>query len=189
MGYFQWECRNSYSLKPLVLMVKRSQVKQVVRHSRTHSILSFSSVLVSNLVVPDFLWPHWLQHTRLACPSPTPKVCSNSCPSSRWCHPAISSSVFPFSSFLQSFPALGSFPRSQFFASGGQSIGASALVSVLPMNIQDWFPLGWTGLISLQSKGLSKFFSNTTLQKHQFFCTQLSLESNSHIHTWLLEKP
>ena len=148
MGYFQWECRNSYSLKPLVLMVKRSQVKQVVRHSRTHSILSFSSVLVSNLVVPDFLWPHWLQHTRLACPSPTPRVCSNSCPLSRWCHPTISCSAFPFSSCLQSFPASGSFPMSHFFASGGQSIGVWASASVLPMNIQYWFPLGLTGLIS-----------------------------------------
>ena len=111
---------------------------------------------------------------------------SNSCPLSRWCHPTISSSVLPFSSRLLYFPA-GSFPMSQFLASGGQSTRTSA--SVLPMNIQDWFPLGWTGLISLQSKGLSKVFSKTTVQKHQFFDAQLSLQSNSHIHTWLLEKP
>ena len=110
-------------------------------------------------------------HTRLPCPSPTPRGCPNSCPSSWWCHPTISSSVVPFSSRLQSFPATGSFPVSQFFASGGQSIAVSASTSVLPVNIQDWFPLGWTGWISLQSKGLSSVFSNTTVQKHQFFNT------------------
>ena len=115
-------------------------------------------------------------------------VCSNSCPSSLWCHPTISSSVIPFSC-LQFFPASGSFPVSQFFAWGGQSIGVSASASVLPMNIQDWFPLGWIGWISLQSKGLSRVFSNTTVQNHQCFDLQLSLWSNSHIHTWLLEKP
>ena len=114
---------------------------------------------------------------------------SNSCPLSRWCHPTTSSSIVPFSSCLRSFSALGSFPMSQFFASGGQSIGVSASISVLPMNIQDWFPLGWTGWISLHSKGLSRVFSNTTVQKHQFFGAQLSLESISHIHMWLPEKP
>ena len=119
------------------------------------------------------LWPHRLQHARLHCPSPIPRACSNSCPSSQWCYPTISSSVIP-SSCLQSFPASGSFPMSQFFASGSQSIGGSALASVLPVNIQDWFPLGWTGKISLQSKGLSRVSSNTTVQKHQFFCAQLS---------------
>ena len=119
----------------------------------------------------------------------TPGFYSNPCPSSRWYHPTILSSVIPFSSCLQSFPASGSFPVSQFFASGGQSIGVSASASVFLMNIQDWFPLGWTGLISLQSKGLLRVFSNTTVQKHQFFGAQLSSESNSHIHTWLLEKP
>ena len=124
-------------------------------------------------VVSDSLWPHGLQHTRLPCPSPTTGVYSNSCPLSRWCHPTISSSVIPFSACLQSFPASESFPMSQFFTSGGQSIGVSA--SVLPMNIQDWFPLGLTGLISLHSKRFSRVFSNTTLQKHQFFSTQLSL--------------
>ena len=119
----------------------------------------------------------------------TPGVYSNSCPLSQWCHPTISSSVVPFSFCLQSFPASGSFQRSQFFASGGQSISVSALASVLPLNIQDWFPLGWTGWISLQPKGFSRVFSNTTVQNHQFFSTQLSSQSNSHIHTWPLEKP
>ena len=113
----------------------------------------------------------------------------NSCPSSPWCHPSISSSVVPFSSYLQSFPASGSFPASQFFASDSQSIGVSASASVLPMNIQDWSPLGWTGWISLLSKGLSRVFSNTTVQKHQFLGAQLSSQSNSHIHTWPQEKP
>ena len=135
------------------------------------------------------LRPHESQHARPPCLSPTPRVHSNSRPSSRWCHPAISSSVIPFSSCLQSFPASGSFQMSQFFASGGQSIGVSASTSVLPMNTQDWSALGWTGWISLQSKGLSRVFTNTTLQKRQFFSAQLSLQSNSHIHTWLLEEP
>ena len=130
--------------------------------------------------------PHVLQYVRLPCPSAIPGVYSNSCPFSWWCHPTISSSVIPFSSSLQSFPAS---VGSQLFVSGGQSIGVSASASVLPMNIQDWFPLGWTGWISLQSKGLSRVFSNTTVQKHQFFGAQLSLQSNSHIHTWPLEKP
>jgi len=116
-----------------------------------------------------------MRHTRPPFPSPTPRVYSNSCPLSRWCHPNISSSVIPFSSCLQSFPASGTLPVNQFFASGGQRIGASALASFLPINIQDWFPLGWIGWISLQSKGLSGVFSNTTVQKHQFFCAQLSL--------------
>ena len=134
------------------------------------------------------LQPHEVQHTRPPCPSPTPGVHWNSCPSSRWCHPAISSSVVPFSSCPPSLPASESFPMSQLFAWGGQSTGVSALASVLPMNTQDWSPLEWTGWISLQSKGLSRVFSNTTLQKHQFFGTQLSSQSNSHIHTWPLEK-
>ena len=138
-------------------------------------------------VMSDSLRPHGLQHTRLPCPSPAPRAYENSCPSSRWCHPTISSSVVPFSP-LQSFSASGSFQMSQFFASGGQSIGVSASASVLPMNIQDWFPLGWTGWISLQSKRLSRVFSNTTVQKHQFFGAQFSLWSNSHFHGWLLEK-
>ena len=137
-------------------------------------------------VMSDSLQSHGLQYSRLPCPSPSPGACSNPCPLSQWCHPTISSSVIPL---LQSFPASGSFQMSQFFTSGGQSIGVSASASVPPMNIQDWFPLGWTSWISLQSKGLSRVFSNTTVQKHQFFSAQLSLCSNFHIHTWLLEKP
>ena len=125
---------------------------------------------------------HEPQHTRLPCPSPAPEVYSTSCPSSRWCHPAISSSVVPFSSCPQSLPASGSFPMSQLFAWGGQSIAVSASASVLPMNTQDWSPLGWTGWISLQSKGLSRVFSNATVQKHQFFGTQLSSQSNFRAH-------
>ena len=131
----------------------------------------------------------WTAAYRPPCPSPTPRVYPNSCSLSQWCHPAISSSVVPFSSCLQSFPASGSIHMSQFFVSGGQSIGVSASASVLPMNIQDWFPLGWTGWICLQSKGHSRVISNTILQKHQFFGAQLSLESNSNIHPWPLEKP
>ena len=119
----------------------------------------------------------------------TPRVHPNSCPSNLWCHPAISSSIIPFSSCRQSLPASGTFPISQLFAWGSQSIGVSASASVLPMNTQDWSPLGWTGWISLQSKGLSRIFSNTTIEKHQFFGAQLSSQSNSHIHTWPLEKP
>ena len=147
------------------------------------------SVQFSCSVVSDSLRPHESQHSRPPCPSPTPGVYSSSCPSSRWCHLAILSSVVPFSSCPQSLPASGSFPMSQLFTWSGQNIGISASLSVLPMNTQDWSPLGWTGWISLQSKGLSKVFSNTTVQKHQFFGAQLSSQSNSHIHTWLLEKP
>ena len=203
----------------------------------------FSSVQFSLSVVSDSLQPHESQHARPPCPSPSPGVHPSSCPSSGWCHLAISSSVIPFSSCPQSLPASGSFPMSQlftwggqstgvsasasvfpmntqdwsplewtgwislqskglsrvfsntivqkhqFFTSGGQSIGISALTSVLPMNTQDWSPLGWTGWISLQSEGLARVFPNTTVQKHQFFSTQLSSQSNSHIHTWPLEKP
>ena len=144
------------------------------------------AVQFSQPIMSDYLWPHGLQHARPPCPSPTPEVGSNSCASSR-CHLTTSSSVVPSSSCLQSFPESGYFPMSQFFVSGGQSIGTSASASVLQMNIQDWFPLGWTDWISLQSKGLSRVLSNTTVQKHQFFATQVSLWSNSHIHTWLLE--
>ena len=157
--------------------------------NRKYRQVNCSWIQFSRSVVSDSLWPHWLQHTKLPCPSPTPGVHSNPCPLSRWCHPTISSSVVPFFSCLQSFPASESFPISQYFTSSGQSTWVSALASVLPMNIQDWFPLGWTGWISLQSKWLSRAFSNTTIQKHQFFSTQLCLWSNSYIHTWLLEKP
>ena len=148
-----------------------------------------SSVNFSRSVVSDSLWPHEFQHARPPWLSPTPRVYSNSCPSSQWCHPAISSSVVPFSSCPQSLPASESIPMSQLFAWGGQSIGVSALASVLPMNTQDWSPLGWTGWISLQSQRLSRVFSNTTVQKHQFFGAQPSSQSNSHIHTWPLGKP
>ena len=136
----------------------------------------------------DSWWCHGPQHTRLCCPSPIPEVYSNSCPLSWWGHPNISSFVVPFSSCLQSFPASGSFPMSQLFSLGGQNNGASASSSVLPINIQDWFPSGLTGLISLQSKGLSRVFFNTTGQKHQFLRAQPSLWSNTHIHTWLTGK-
>ena len=148
-----------------------------------------SSVQFRGVVMSDSLWPHGLRHIRPPCPSPTTGVYSNSCPLSWWCHPTISSSVISFPSCLQSFPAAGSFPMSQFFTSGDQSIGDTASTSVLPMNTKHWSPLGWTGWISVLSKGLSRGFSNTTVQKHQFFRAQLSSQSNSHIHTWLLEKP
>ena len=145
--------------------------------------------LFSHSVMSDFLQPHGLQHTRFPCPSPSPRVCWNSCPLSQWYYPTISSSVISLFSWLQSLPASGFFPLSQFFASGGQRIRVLDSASVLPVNIQDWLPLGLTGLISLLSKRLSRVFSDTTVKKYQFFGTQLSLWSSSHIHTWLLEKP
>ena len=151
---------------------------------RVHTLVQFSHSVVS-----DSLRTHEPQYARPPCPSPTPRVYPNPCPLSQWCHPTISSSVVPFSSCPQSFSASGSFQMSQLFASDGQSIGVSASTSVLPMNTQDWSPLGWTGWISVQSRGLSRVFSNTTVQKHQFFGTQLSSKSNSHIHMWPLEKP
>ena len=149
---------------------------------RIWGIFSKSSVQFSRSVMSSSLWPH-------PCPTPTPGVHSNPRPSNQWCHPAISSSVIPFSSCPQSRPASECFPMSQLFAWGGQSTGVSALAAVLPKNTQEWSPLGWTGWISLQSKGLSRVFFNTTVQKHQSFGTQLSSQSNSHIHTWPLEKP
>ena len=165
-----------------VLIFNTQAIKGVLRKN-----IKNHSVQFSRSVLSDSLQPHESQHTRPPCPSPTPGVYSDSCPSSRWCHPTISSSVSPFSS-CQSLPASGSFPMSQLSEWGGQSIGVSALASVLPTNTQEW-SLGWTGWISLQSKGLSKVFSNTTVQKHQFFSAQLSSQSNSHIHIWPLEKP
>ena len=149
----------------------------------------FTSVQFSHSVMSDSLRPHESQHARPPCPSPTPRVHSDSRQSSQWCHPAILSSVVPFSSCPQSLPASEFFPKSQLFAWGGQSTGVSASASFLPMNTQDWSPSEWTGWISLQSKGLSRVFSNTTVQKYQFFSTQLSSQSNCHIHTWPLEKP
>ena len=154
------KCRQSVFLH----LLKRRNIED------KFSVSQFSPSVVSNS-----LWPHRLQHTWLPCLSPTPGACSNSCPSSQWYHLTIPSSVAPFCSRLQSFPASGSFQMSQYFTSGGQSIGTSASASVLPMNTQDWSPLEWTGWISLQSKGPSRVFSNTTVQKHQFFGAQLSL--------------
>ena len=153
------------------------------------SLVQFSSVQFSCSFVSDSFRPHEPQHARPPCPSPTPRVHPNPCPMSRWCHPAISSSVVSFSSCPQSFLVSGSFQMSQLFEWGGQRIGVSASASVLPMNTQDWSPLGWTGGISLQSKGLLRVFSHTTVQKHQLFSAPLSSQSSSHIHTWLLEKP
>ena len=146
------------------------------------------SVQLSHSVMSDYLRPHGRQHVRIPYPSPTPRACSNSSPSSLWCYPTISFSVIPFSTCHHSFPASGSYLMSQFFPSDGQNIGASASASVLPVIIQNWFPVGLTGLISIQSKGLSRVFSNTIAQKHQFFGTQLSLYSNDRIHIRLLEK-
>ena len=155
-----------------------------------HNIMKQLTVSQFNCsVMFDSLWPRRLQDDRPPCPSPTPRAYSNSCPLSWWCHSTISSSVCPFSSCLHSFPASGSLQMSQLFISGGQSIRVSASTSVLPLNTQDWSPLGWTCWISLQSKRLSSVFSNTTVQKHQFFVTKLSSHSNSHIHTWPLKKP
>ena len=147
------------------------------------------SVQFSCSVVSDSLRSHGMQYAMLPCPSPTPRACSNSCPSSWWCHPTIYSCVVPFSSHLETFPTSGSFQMSQLFISSGQSIRVSASTSVPPVNTQDWVPSEWTGWISLQSKGLSIVFSNTTVQNHQLFGAQLSLWSSSHIHTWPQEKP
>ena len=160
-----------------------------ILHLTANITLQFSSVQFSLSVVSDSLRPHELQHARPPCPSPTPRVHSNSCPSSRWHHPAISSSVIPFSSCAQSLPASESFPVSQLFTWGGQSTGVSVSASFLPQKSQGWSPSEWTGWISLQSKGLSIVFSNTTVQKHKSFGAQHSSQSNSHIHTWPLEKP
>ena len=177
----------------------RHQMEKKYTHTHTHThthteiyvYMSWFSTKQSQFscsVVSVSLWPHRMQHTRLPCPSTTPGAYSNSCPSSRWCHSTILSSIISSSCF-QFFPALRSFTMRQFFTSDGQSFDVSASALVLPMNIQGWFALGWTGWISLQSKGLSRVFSSTTVQKYHFFGTQLSLQSNSHIHTWPLGKP
>ena len=180
------------------IILSKSSSPRILTKSM-YLLSQFSSVQFNHSVMSDSLRPHELQHARPPCPSPTPGVHPNLCALSRRCHPAISSSVVPFSSCPQSLPASGSFPMSQLFpwggqmsqlfTWGGQSIGVSASASVLPMNTQDWSPLGWTGWIFLQSKGLPRVFSSTTVQKHQFFIAQLSSKSNSHIHTWPLEKP
>ena len=162
---------------------------QAVALTEAHMCFQISSVQFSHSVVSDSLRPHESQHARHPCPLPSPRVHSNSHPSSQWCHPAISSSVVPFSSCPQSLPASKSFPMSQLFTWGGQSTGASALASFLPKKSQGWSPSEWTGWISLQSKGLSRVFSNTTVQTHQFFSAQPSSQSNSHIHIWPHEKP
>ena len=171
-----------------LLSICMSSLDRYLVRSSAHFFDIYISVQFSHSVVSDSLWLHGLQHARLPCPSLSPGVCSNSCPLSGWCHPTISSSVALFSC-LQSFPVSESFPMNQLFISGGQSIGASASASVLPVNIQDLFPLGLTGFISLLSKGLSRVFSSTTVQKDQFFSTQPALWSNSHIRTRLPEKP
>ena len=158
-----------------------------MQHTSHLKLFIESSVQLSHSVMPDSLQPHESEHARPPCPSPTPGVHSDSCASSWWCHAAISSSVIPFSSCPQSLPASGSFPMSQLFAWRGQSTGVSALASFLPKNTQDWSLLEWTGWISLQSKGLSGVFSNTTVQKRQFFSAQLSSQSNSHIHTCYIQ--
>ena len=181
------DCSRHSSIKTSYLTSIKSK-NTLLEKNCTSSILIYSSVRFSLSVVSNFLRPHESQHARPPCPSPTPGVYSNSCPSSQWCHPAISSSVIPFSSCPRSLPASGSCPMIQLFAWGGQSIGVSASASFLPKNTQGWSPLEWTGWISLQSKGLSRVFSNTTVQKHQSFSAQLSSQSNSHIHTWPLEK-
>ena len=159
----------------LSLSVSVSTERKRERETSVVLFLWISSVQLSRSVVSDSLWPHESHHTRPPCPSPTPGVHLDSCASSQWCHPAISSSVVPFSYCPQSLPASGSFPMSQLFAWGGQNIGVSASASFLPKNTQGWSPLGWTNWISLQSKGLARVFSNTTVQKHQFFSAQLSL--------------
>ena len=181
-------------LNPCPLQWKCEVFTGLLGKSQSHELLRNGSFLVdsvqlSHSVVSNSLWPHEQQHARPPYPSPTAGVYPNPCSLCWWCHPTISSSVVPFSSCPQSFPASGSFQMSQLFASGGQSTGVSASTSVLPMNTQDWSPLEWTGWISWQSKGLSRVFSNTIVQKHQVFGPQLSSQSNSHIHTWPLEKP
>ena len=177
----QREYSNSLNLNKIISIITCMWTTMVEK-------VEIDSVQFSHSVVTDSLWPHEPQHTRPLCPSPNPRVHPNP-PLIRWCNPTISSSVIPFFSCPQSFTASGSFTMNQLVASGGQSTGVSASTSVLPMNTQDWSPLEWTGWISLQSKGLLRVFSNTTVQKHQFFGAQLSSQSNSHIHIWPLEKP
>ena len=190
LSAFVWAAEESIQEFPSLNQPSNRGLARFMFYEIVHKIASRShTVQFSHSVMSDSLRSYGLQHARLPGPSPTPGAYSNSYPFGRWCQPTISSSVIRFFSCLQSFPASGSFLMSWFFTSGGWSTGVWVSAAVLPMNIQDWFSLGLTGLISLQSKGLSRVFSNTTLQKHQFFSTQPSLWSNSHIHTWLLEKP
>ena len=179
------------SFKPTFSFSSFSFIKKLFSSSSLSAIrvMSSASVQFSRSVVSDSLWPHESQNARPPCPSPTPRVHSDSHPLSQWCHLAISSSVVPFSSCPQSLPASGPFPMSQLFTWGVQSTGVSALALFLPKKSQGWSPSEWTGWISLQSEGLSRVFSNTTVQKHQFFGAQPSSQSNSHIHTWPQEKP
>ena len=179
-----------YLIKTLLSPGLNYDPTKPVQLSRKHklSLIIRPAVQFSHSVVSHSLSPHESQHARPPGPSPSPRVHSNSCPSSQWCHPPISSSVVPFSSCYQSLPASGSFPMSQLFTWGGQSTGVSASASFLPKNTQDW-SLEWTGWISLQSKGLARVFSNTTVQKHQFFGAQLSSQSNTRIHTWPWSSP
>ena len=179
------ETTSCYTMPILLLFVNNRTLLNSLQ-SLPYSWISVQFSSVTQLC-PTLCDP--MNHSTPGLPSPTPRIHSNSLPLNQWCHPAISSSVIPFSSCPQSLPASGSFQMSQLLAWGGQSIGVSASASVLPMNTQDWSPLGWTGWIALQSKGLSRVFSNTTIQKHWFFGTQLSSQSNSRIHTWPLEKP
>ena len=175
----------------LNLIIYNPKIKTYI-HKITRKTMTYLFMKIKSVQSLSRVWlfaTPWMAARQPPCPSQIPRVHPNSCPLSQWCHPAISSSVIPFSSCLQSFTTSGSFQMSQLFTSGRQNIGASASTSVLPMNTQDWFPLGWTGCISLQSKGLSRVFSNTTVWKHQFFSAQLSSQSNSDIHTWPLEKP
>ena len=168
-GCSSWHILWLKNLETKTMYIIRIMIQNTVLYiMRYYSVIQFSSV------VSDSLWPHGLQHIRPPCPSPIPGIYSHSCPLRWWCHPTISSAVIPFSSCLQSFPASGSFQMSQLFTSSGQNIGVSVSASVLSVNTQNWSPLGWTGWISLQSKGLSSVFSNTTVQNHQFFGTQLS---------------
>ena len=192
-----WVCEDLFEILISVLLDKYLEVG-LLDHMLVLVLISWGpsyyfplylSVQFSHSVMSNSLRPHESQHARPPCPSPAPGVHSNSRPLSRWCHPVISSSGVPFSSCPQSLPASESFPMSQHFARGSQSTGVSASASLLPKNTQGWSPWEWTGWISLQSKGLSRVFSNTTVQKHQFFGTELSSQSNSHIHTWPLEKP
>ena len=171
-----WQAQSTVSQRVGHDLVTSTGTGKCLLYAKNNSgCVQFSSVQVSRSVVSNSLRPHESQHARPPCPSLTPGVYSDSCPLSWWCHPTISSSVVPFSSYLQSFPESGFFQMSQLLSSGGQSIGVSASTSVLPMNTQDWSPLGWTSWIFLQSKGLSRVFSNTTVQKHQLFCAQSSL--------------